>query len=96
MAGRVTIDANKLIEIERQNMVVSRFQAKAALEAAGLLTQVETMMADAATPAVARLAWQDALEFRRLSPTILSMGSALGLTELQLDDLFEAAKGITA
>lgn len=93
---KITINQDKVKLLKRQSMVVSRFQAKAALAGAGLLPQVETLMADESTPIVARLAWQDALEFRRLSPTILAMGAALGLTEQQLDDLFEAAKDIEA
>lgn len=75
---------------------VSRFQARAALLNAGLLDDVETLMADAATPALARLAWTDAIEFRRTSPTVLAMASALGLTEAQIDALFVDAAGIEA
>jgi len=73
---------------------VSRFQAKAALFNAGLLPTVETAMAQASP--VARLAWNEALEFQRDSPTVLSMASALNLTARQLDDLFIAAINITA
>lgn len=74
-------------------VVVSRFQAKAALLGAGLLDAVEALMANPATPAIARLAWAEALEFRRDSPTLAAMASALALTDEQLDDLFvEAAK----
>lgn len=43
---------------------VTRFQARAALHLAGLLPQVEALMADPATDPIARLAWQDAQEFR--------------------------------
>lgn len=75
---------------------VSRFQAKAALLAAGLLPQVETLMAAASTPAVAKLAWAEALEFQRASPTIAAMATALGWSQQQLDDLFNAASRITA
>ncbi len=75
---------------------VSRFQARAALHLAGLLPAVETLMADPATDPIARLAWQDALEFRRTSPTVLAMASALSLTDEQLDTLFISAAGIEA
>ena len=75
---------------------VSRFQARAALHLAGLLEQVETMMANPATDPMARLAWQDAQEFRRNSPTVLGMGAALGLSQAQLDDLFIQAATISA
>jgi hypothetical protein len=77
-------------------LVVSRFQAKAALADAGLLAAVETIMASPQTPEIAKLAWADAVEFRRTSPTVLSMGAALGLTESALDQLFAAAAQIEA
>lgn len=76
--------------------VVSRFQARAALHLAGLLEQVEALMQDPETPALARLAWQDAQEFKRQSPTVLAMASALGLTDEQIDELFITAAGIEA
>lgn len=76
--------------------VVTRFQARAALQLAGLLPQVEAMMANPATDMLAKLAWQDAQDFRRTSPTVLAMASALGLTEAQIDGLFSTAAGIEA
>lgn len=76
--------------------VVSRFQARAALHLAGLLPAVETLMNDPATPMLARLAWADAQEFRRTSPTVLAMAAALDLTDEQLDELFNTAAGIDA
>lgn len=76
--------------------VVSRFQARAALHLADLLTAVESLMADPATPVLSRLAWQDAQEFRRTSPTVLSMAAALELDDAALDALFVAAAGIEA
>ena len=75
---------------------VTRFQAKAALSNAGLLTQVETMMADPATPAIYKLAWNDALTFERNSQTVTVMAQSLNLTSAQLDALFTAAAQITA
>lgn len=75
---------------------VTRFQAKAALEHAGLLGTVETIMANPATPILARLAWADALEFFRTSPTVAAIASALSLTDAQIDALFIQASGISA
>ena len=74
--------------------VVSRFQAKAALLAAGLLDDVEAAMAQASP--VAQLAWSEAIEFRRDSTTVAAMASQLSLTDENLDDLFVAAAQITA
>lgn len=75
---------------------VTRFQARAALHLAGLLPQVEALMSDPATDPPARIAWQDAQEFRRQSPTVLAMAQALGLSEQQLDQLFTTAASLEA
>lgn len=80
----------------RMAMTISPFQARGALLAAGLLEQVEALMADPQTPEIARLAWQHAQEFRRSSPTIAAMAAALGLSDEQVDTLFAAAQGIEA
>jgi len=86
--------AAELLAVERSRMVCSRFQAKAALHAAGLLDDVETAMATA--DRFAQIAWADAIEFRRNSPTIKAMAAALELTEAQIDNLFRAAMQIEA
>jgi hypothetical protein len=74
--------------------VVSRFQALAALHLAGLLPSVEAAIAQA--DPLAQLAWNEALEFRRNSPTLLALTSALGWPESQLDALFTTAATIEA
>lgn len=76
--------------------IVSRFQAKAALLSAGLLSQVEALITDPATDAMTKLAWDEAIEFNRNSPTVLGLAQALGLSNQQLDDLFIAAAQINA
>ena len=75
---------------------VTRFQARAALHLAGLLPRVEALMSDQATDPLARIAWQDAQEFRRQGPTVLVMAQALGLSEQQLDELFTTAASLEA
>lgn len=75
---------------------VTRFQARAALHLGGYLPQVEAIMADPATPALAKLAWQDAREFKRNSPTIAALAGMLGLTDATLDHLFRVASQIDA
>lgn len=74
--------------------VVTPFQAKAALLQAGLLDTVKAAIASA--PAITQLAWSDATEFTRDSPTIATMAGALGLTSAQVDALFVAASAIQA
>ena len=75
---------------------VTRFQARAALAQAGLLESVTAMMEQPGTPIVVKLAWTDALEFRRHSPTVLSLAGALGMSSAQLDALFISAAQIEA
>lgn len=75
---------------------VTRFQAKAALQARGLLATVETIMADPATPETYKLAWADALTFDRNSATVTAIGGLLNMTAEQLDQLFIEAAAITA
>lgn len=75
-------------------MVVSRFQARVALHSAGLLAVAEAAI-EAGDP-IDRIAWQDAAEWRRDSPTIARIAVTLGLTDEQVDDLFHAAATITA
>lgn len=74
--------------------VVSRFQARAALLQAGLLSVAETAIANG--DPIQQLAWADAQEFRRASPTVAAIGAALGLSEADIDDLFIAAAAIEA
>ena len=82
------------IEQQRARMVCSRFQARAALHMAGLLPAVEEFIADA-DPLV-KIAWADAVEFRRTSPTINAMAAGLGMTDEQVDELFRTAMQIEA
>lgn len=67
--------------------VISRFQARAALLQAGLLDAV-TAQIEASPDPMARLAWAEAVEFKRSSPLLNGLADALGLTSEQVDDLF--------
>lgn len=73
-------------------IVISRFQAKAALLQADMLGAVEAYI-DATEDALVKLAWAEA-GFRRGSAMVNSIGAQLGLTEQQLDDLFTTAQTI--
>ncbi len=78
----------------RSTATVTRFQARAALHLAGLLDTVEAAVAGGDT--ITKLAWGDALNFERNSPTIAALASAINLTDAQIDDLFKRAAAITA
>lgn len=95
--GKVVIDPARkeaAKAVARSSMVCSRFQAKAALLQAGLLDQVEAAISN--SDATTKLAWAEAVEFRRTSPTIAKLGALLDLNDTQLDDLFTAAMAIEA
>ena len=83
-------------QTQRESMVISRFQGEAALYQAGLLDDVEALIADPATDPLVKIAWNRVTEFRRLSPMIAGIAQALGWTDEQLDQLFETAAGIEA
>ena len=75
---------------------VARFQAKVALLQAGHLDNVEAYMALPETSRVTKMAWQEAQEFQRQSPTVLALAQLLGMTDTQLDDLFIFAAKVKA
>ena len=89
-------DAEAEAERERLDaMTATRFQAKAAMDDAGLLDQVEAYMSGEDVPRRVKLAWQEA-SFRRGSKMVNDIGSELGLSEEEMDDLFKAAREIEA
>ena len=76
-------------------ITVSRFQAKAALDDAGLLDAIEDYMASDEVPRRVRLAWQEA-QFKRGSRMVNDLAGEFDLSEQELDELFLAAKEIEA
>lgn len=73
---------------------VSAYQARMALLAAGLLDDVEALMADPQTDRAARIAWEYGTTVERSSPLISALAPSLGMTDEQIDDLFRAARSI--
>lgn len=86
---------SKELQDKRNMMVISRFQARAALFNSGLLDLVEQLMLDPSVDGLTKLAWKEVSEFRRTSPAVLSIAKKLNLNDTQLDDLFDAASKIT-
>lgn len=72
---------------------VSMRQARLALLKAGLLSQVNTAVANmpGAEGDAARITWEFASEVRRSDVLLAQLTDALGLTDTQLDDLFRQA-----
>lgn len=79
------------LEREREQMIATAWQARAALLAAGLLDDVEALLADPSTARDIKLMWQHKPTIRRTHQTTIDMARALGMTDTQLDDLFRAA-----
>lgn len=88
--------SQEAIDNFRASAQVSAFQARAALNAAGLREKVESTMSDPATDQTVKDAWEYATTFKRNSPTVLTLATELGLTDEQLDNLFVQAKDIEA
>jgi len=76
----------------RESMKVTRYQAKAALLNAGLLSGIESAIAASEDPLI-KLAWAEA-SFERTSLFADQMMGLTGMTGEQLDDLFEVAMSI--
>lgn len=91
-------EQNAELEFWRSGLKVSRFQARAALQAANLLTTVENAVLayDEDDADFVQLAWSEAQEWRRNSPTIATLAAIVNLSDEDLDDLFIAAKEIEA
>jgi hypothetical protein len=75
---------------------VTRFQALAVLAAGGYLDTVRTYIATLDVNNIQRLAWENAVEWERTSPTLNALAAMLNLTDTQVDDLFIAASNISA
>ena len=84
------------VEQWRSSASCTPFQGKAALFQAGLLDDVEALIANAATDTLTKLAWANAVEWKRNSPMITSLATALNMADTQVDDLFKAASQIVA
>lgn len=70
--------------------IVSRMQAKQALQDAELLATVQAAIAGSGD-ADLQLYWAEASHFHRDHPALIAMTAALGMTADQVDALFRAA-----
>jgi hypothetical protein len=75
---------------------VTRFQALAVLAAGGYLDTVRTYINTLDPNNVQRLAWENATDWERTSPTLNALAAMLGLTDTEVDDLFVAAAQVSA
>lgn len=84
--GRYRELIEQSINVAKVPQVITPFQAKAALLQAGVLGDVETLIAN--SDQLTQMAWNEALEFQRFSPAVLNIAAALNWTEEFLDTLF--------
>jgi len=82
--------ANKKATVPK---VVSMAGARRALLRNNLLTTVDTAVTNGIDEEV-KILWEYATELHREDATLLAITDALGLTELQVDDLFITAKSL--
>lgn len=82
------------VEQWRQSATVTPFQGRVALSDAGLLANVETAIA--AADEKTKVAWEYALEWKRMSPMIVTLATSLNLTDEQVDTLFKEAASVQA
>lgn len=75
---------------------VTRFQALAVLSAGGYLPTIRAHIAALDEDNVQRLAWENATDWERTSPTLNALAAMLGLDDTQVDELFIAASNISA
>lgn len=80
-------------EALRASQTISRHQAKTALANHGLLDIADQVVAEMSQ--AAQIAWNDAPEFHRTSPALLTVATALGLSAEAVDALFAEALTIT-
>lgn len=89
-------ELDERVAVKRRGMKVSMRQARLALLQQGLLSQVEAAIAAMDEPArsAVQIEWEYAHVVDRASPWIGEMSLALGLTDEQMDGLFELAAGL--
>ena len=81
----------QLLEIERAGMIVSPLQGRLALGETGVAA-LDALAAHADTPWATKEAIRNASEWRRMSPLMVMLGTALEYTPAEMDTLFRAAK----
>lgn len=72
-------------------------QIRLALLSAGLLDSIDTAIAaipDEEARKAAQIEWDYALQYERSNPTLIALGTALGLDDTAIDDLWRSASNL--
>jgi hypothetical protein len=86
----------QILADERAGMRADRLWCRVILVQSGLWDAIEAWAADPDRTAVERAFWEDARTWRRSDPIVAAVGPALGMTDVQIDDLFRAAMDLEA
>jgi hypothetical protein len=84
--------ANPIVESVNTS-ACSAWQMRKALNATGLRDAIETAVSASGDQTV-KDGWEYATEFERYDPLVLQFGAALGKTDIEMDELFELARGL--
>lgn len=84
------------LQERRESMIVSPRQARLALLSVDKLADVEAAIAalDEPTKSQVTIEWKHATTIERLSPWVVSMTGALGMSEAETDALFDLAESL--
>lgn len=85
-------EAGARLQARRAGMTCSRAQGQLALLQAGLLDTVESWVST--QPRATQIEYAERGEWRRDWPLVVNAGTALGMTDSQLDDLFTLAPNL--
>lgn len=83
-------EIQQINDTKRSSLVATPLQAKVVLYNMGLYEQVENAI-NSSNNSIIKLAWNNALQFKRTSPAVLEICNTLNFTEEQIDQLFEEA-----
>ena len=75
----------------RQGMTVSNKQLRLAMNDAGVYGDVESAMARSVNTTELEIHWNHSPSINRLDPWIVEVAEAMGLSDKQVDDIFEKA-----
>ena len=76
------------LDRKRAAASLSRREFYQALIAAGLYEQVKALETDLTVPLTVRVDLIEATSFDRMYPSLISMASSMGVTDIQLDTIF--------
>jgi hypothetical protein len=80
--------AEEILQAKREQAVLTPMQFMLNVDAAGFMPTIEAYLALQTTPNSFKIMWNKASSFERLYPDLINAATDLGLTDDQLDALF--------